>query len=59
MLPSDTEYPAELLASAMMKDKKKQGARLSVIVPERTGRCVIRELTEEEIPVWLEAGGLR
>ena len=58
-LLAETEYPAELLASAMMKDKKKQGARLSVIVPERTGRCVIRELAEDEIPVWLEAGGLR
>ncbi len=56
-LPVETEYPAEALAEAMKKDKKRQGGALPLIVPRELGRCEILSVPAEELVGWLHDGG--
>lgn len=57
-LPTDTGYPAERMAQTVMSDKKRQGDRITVIMPEKTGRCLLHEISKDEIISLLRAGGL-
>ena len=58
-LPSDTDYSAKSLADAMLRDKKGQGDKLTVVVPQKTGVCVLKEIKKKDIMLWLNAGGIR
>lgn len=52
-LPSETEFSAQELADAALLDKKSTGSSIRIIVPECTGRCVIRTLAAEELIHWI------
>ena len=55
-LPDRSEYPGEDLYQAMLSDKKRRGERISLIVPEEIGRCVIRSCTLEEMREFFRRG---
>ena len=40
----------------MLKDKKRKGSSISVIVPERIGRCSIKRLELTELRSFIEKG---
>ncbi len=45
-LPSELPFEKEALAKAAIHDKKRMGTSITVVVPERIGRCVL-----EKIPI--------
>lgn len=55
-LPTKCEYNADELYDMMLKDKKRKGSSISVIVPERIGRCSIKRLELTELRSFIEKG---
>ena len=43
-LPENTSYKPEMLYSVMLSDKKRDGDSLTLVVPEKIGRCVLRKI---------------
>ncbi len=58
-LPVSTELGAETLFAAALSDKKRQGDRLKLIVPETIGRCRIETIAAGELIGWMCDGGVR
>ena len=56
-LPVDCTYSADALWRAMLKDKKRSGDAINLIVPERIGRCRIVKTPLAELEDWLRLGG--
>jgi len=52
-LPTATIYPPEALLSAMLSDKKRAGSKISLILPERIGKCRIEKMPVEEMKTLL------
>jgi len=48
-LPTATDIPLPTLFSAMLKDKKKSGGSLHLILPVGIGQCEVRELKLSEV----------
>lgn len=57
-LPFESPYTADQLAGIMMTDKKSQGNLITLVVPEKIGKCVPMKISKTEIPEWLRAGGI-
>ena len=55
-LPTESPYPIDELMPLMLSDKKRSGDTVSVVVPERIGRCAVRPMTAEELRAFMEAG---
>ena len=55
-LPVRTDYGIDELMPAMLSDKKRSGATVSVITPEEVGRCGILPLGVEELKKFMKAG---
>jgi len=55
-LPDRTGLPAEKLAETVLRDKKRAGETIHLIVPETAGRCVIRQTPVADIPDWIGKG---
>lgn len=55
-LPDNTDFPADALCSSMLSDKKRSGGKISLILPEEIGSCIIHPIPVEELPAYLEAG---
>lgn len=55
-LPVATEYTVKELLPAMLGDKKRSGAAISVILPHDIGDCRIHKLPTEELQNLMEAG---
>lgn len=58
-LPTETDYPLDALYQAALSDKKLEGGRLHLIVPEAIGRCLILEIPAPELRDWMKAGGVK
>ena len=58
-LPTETSFSAEELAAVMMTDKKSSGDDITLIVPEKVGKCVAMKVHKNEMMNWLKAGGIR
>ena len=52
-LPTRTEFAPDDLLAAMLSDKKRSGSKISLIVPERIGKCDIVKLPVEEMKAFL------
>ena len=52
-LPVSTEYDTDALLNAMLSDKKRAGAKISLIVPEAVGRVRIEKMGLEEMDAFL------
>jgi 3-dehydroquinate synthase len=48
-LPVNTDYDAENLARACLADKKRDGGNLTMIFPEKIGKCVFKNIKTEEM----------
>lgn len=52
-LPVESPYPAKELGTHMLSDKKRAGKTLRLVLPERFGRCILRETAIDELPALL------
>ncbi len=57
-LPAAFPFTAEETASACLSDKKGDGFRVKMILPEKIGACRITEIPADGLISWLKAGGL-
>jgi 3-dehydroquinate synthase len=48
-LPTNTVYNATSLAQACLSDKKRDGGKLTMIFPEKIGKCVMKDIKVEEL----------
>ena len=58
-LPTETEIPAAALLEALLRDKKRSGDTMNLVVPERIGSCRVEKVPVEELGDWLRLGGAR
>ena len=56
-LPTETEIPRDALLAALLRDKKRSGDTMSLIVPQRIGQCRVEKVPVEELGEWLRLGG--
>lgn len=56
-LPTETEIPGAALLEALLRDKKRQGSELPLILPEAIGRCRVERVPLSELNDWLRLGG--
>ncbi|MDR2035239.1 MAG: 3-dehydroquinate synthase [Coriobacteriales bacterium] len=55
-LPLETEYSTEQLVQAALHDKKRAGDTLTLVLPERIGSCVLREVNLSELSGIIDKG---
>lgn len=55
-LPTEQPFPAELLAAAALSDKKRQGDRITLVIPRRIGSCTLETVPVRELKKIIEAG---
>ncbi len=58
-LPSETEYTPELLAEIARSDKKSDGDEMNIIIPDKTGHCIIPTIKKEDFVEWIRRGKTR
>lgn len=58
-LPTETDYSAEQMLSAVGMDKKLTGETMHLVVPEAIGKCRIVPVPLTEVRGWLTDGGAR
>lgn len=56
-LPTECAWPADALLQAMLRDKKRRGSSLPLILPETLGRCRVEEAPLSALGDWLRLGG--
>lgn len=55
-LPTDTDCTAEVLYNCALSDKKRFGATVNLIIPQKIGECIIHETPVTELMTFIEAG---
>lgn len=55
-LPTTTNFSADALLAAALGDKKRQGDKMTLIVPTALGQCQRHEVNLEELSSWIEMG---
>lgn len=55
-LPIHTEFTAQQLYSSALSDKKRSGASVNLILPERIGSCIIQSTPIDRLQSIIEAG---
>lgn len=55
-LPNSTVFTAQDLFHAALSDKKRSGSHVNLIIPERIGKCIIRQTPISELKSFIEAG---
>ena len=58
-LPTGTEIPAEQLLNALLRDKKRSGGTIQLILPEAIGRCRVESVPVSALGEWLQLGGAK
>jgi len=53
-LPVKFDYTLDEMYQVMLSDKKRKGNRISLIIPEEIGHCVIRRCSVEEMKAFLK-----
>ena len=56
-LPTEVPYPANELLDIVRSDKKTMGSTVTLIVPEKIGRCTLVPIPTTDVLDWLTAGG--
>lgn len=56
-LPTEVPYPASELLDIVRSDKKTMGSTVTLIVPEKIGRCTLVPIQAVDVLDWLTAGG--
>lgn len=55
-LPNKANHSAQMLFDTALSDKKRLGASVTLVVPERIGSCILRPTPVEELKDFIEAG---
>lgn len=55
-LPTETDFSAEELAKAALSDKKRSGGTLTLVIPERIGSPVLKNIPVGDLPAVIKAG---
>ncbi len=55
-LPSKTDNTAQELYESALSDKKRLGSSITLVVPERIGKCILRQTKVTELKDFIEAG---
>jgi len=55
-LPTDTDIPPESLIEAAFFDKKRSGKRITLILPERIGKCAAKSFSMDELSSFIRLG---
>lgn len=55
-LPTNTNCTAKMLFDSALSDKKRFGATVNLIVPQKIGDCIIRTMPITELMTFIEAG---
>jgi len=55
-LPAETDIPPESLIEAAFFDKKRSGQRITLILPERIGKCVAKSFSMDELANFIRLG---
>ena len=48
-LPTETDIPLRELAKAAVTDKKRRGDRITLVIPEEIGKCVLKDIDISEL----------
>ena len=49
-LPLESPYDFPSLSTAMLADKKRKGGEITLVIPERIGKAVLKRIPVEELP---------
>jgi 3-dehydroquinate synthase len=55
-LPAETGIPPESLIEAAFFDKKRSGQRITLILPERIGKCAAKSFSMDELAAFIRLG---
>lgn len=55
-LPTKTNYSAAEIANVVKKDKKRKGGKITFVLPEKTGKCVLKTFLIEETENFVASG---
>ncbi len=55
-LPTDNPYTADELLTVAIRDKKRRGKRLTLIVPRAVGNCELLDIPAAELAAWITEG---
>jgi 3-dehydroquinate synthase len=55
-LPSKTEIDPEELIEAAFSDKKRSGDKITLVVPEKIGKCYLKKFSMEELAQFVKMG---
>ena len=55
-LPSGTDYSAEDLAAAALRDKKRSGSHITIVIPKKIGVCELKKIPVTELLPIIAAG---
>jgi 3-dehydroquinate synthase len=55
-LPYETGIPPERLTEAAFSDKKRSGRRITEVLPEKVGKCVLHSFSMDELDAFIRLG---
>ncbi len=55
-LPVRVPYPASELTAAALHDKKRRGGKITLVLPEAIGKCVLKTVALAELPAYFARG---
>ena len=53
-LSTHIPYPAHELAQAALSDKKRQGEKITLVLPEKIGQCRLQTIPVDRLPFWFQ-----
>ena len=57
-LPDASPYPAAELTETALRDKKREGGRIDLVLPKRIGSCVLHRVGVDTLPAFLSGGAV-
>ena len=55
-LPVKTSFSADELYDVTLNDKKRTGGEISLVVPEKLGKCVLKKVPVEQVYDFIKSG---
>ena len=55
-LPIRVPYSASELTAAALHDKKRRGGKITLVLPERIGKCFLKTIDISELPAYFVRG---
>ncbi len=55
-LPTQTDFSSSEITDVTLNDKKRKGGTITLVLPEKTGKCILKKYSVEEIKQFVAAG---